>query len=133
METRTETANRPNTNTNLAATDHNKQQGNSLSNNQGNNKDQGDSGINGTVNNVIKQAKDTLNDGVEKVTKNTGEIYDSAIQYSKKNPGKAMGIALASGATIGFLLGRSSKSRYDDSLWGAVTTAALRAAISRWR
>jgi ElaB/YqjD/DUF883 family membrane-anchored ribosome-binding protein len=120
METRTET-NRPNTSTHLSTPDTSKSQGN-------NKTQQGD----GNVNNVIKQAKDTLNDGMEKVTKNTGEIYDSAIQYSKQNPGKAIGIALASGATLGFLIGRSSKSRYDDSLWGAVTTAALRAAIDRW-
>jgi len=88
---------------------------------------------NGTANTVIQQAKDTLNQSVDKVTKSTGQIYDSAIQYSKKNPGTAIGIALASGATLGFLLGRSSKSRFDDSLWGAVTTAALRAAVNRWR
>jgi len=93
----------------------------------------GDRAGDGTANTVIQQAKETLNHGVDKVTKSTGQIYDSAIQYSKKNPGTAIGIALASGATLGFLLGRSSKSRFDDSLWGAVTTAALRAAVDRWR
>jgi len=85
------------------------------------------------ANNVIKQAKETINQGVEKVSKGTGEMYDSAIQYSRKNPGKALGIALGSGVAVGFMLGRSSKSRYDDSLWGAVTTAALRTVINRWR
>jgi ElaB/YqjD/DUF883 family membrane-anchored ribosome-binding protein len=122
METRTETSNRPTTTTNtlLSSTDTNRQQPSSV-------KPQGD-GANG----VIQQAKETLNQGVEKVSQSTGQIYDSAIQFSKKNPGKAIGIALASGATLGFLLGRTSKHRYDDSLWGAVTSAALRAAINRW-
>jgi len=131
METRTESSNRPTTaaNTHLSTADTNKQH-QPQQQQQGNNKQQQQQGDGATG--VIKQAKDTLNQGVEKVSKSTGEIYDSAIQYSKKNPGAAIGIALASGATLGFLLGRSSKSRYDDSLWGAVTTAALRAAISRW-
>jgi ElaB/YqjD/DUF883 family membrane-anchored ribosome-binding protein len=122
METRTETSNRPITTSaaNLGTTDTSKQQQN-LQSRQGDGADS-----------VIQHAKDTLNNGVNKVSKSTGQIYDSAVQYSKKNPGTAIGIALASGATLGFLLGRTSKSRYDDSLWGAVTTAALRAAIDRW-
>ncbi len=122
METRTETSNRPNTHTSPSDL--------GLSQSK---QAQGDKGGNGSANTVIQQAKDTLGQGVDKVTKSTGQIYDSAIEYSKKNPGTAIGIALASGATLGFLLGRSSKSRFDDSLWGAVTTAALRAAVDRWR
>jgi ElaB/YqjD/DUF883 family membrane-anchored ribosome-binding protein len=121
METRTEMSNRPTTATStlLPTADTNRPQTNV--------KPQGD-GTSG----VIQHAKETLNQGVEKVSQSTGQIYDSAVQYSKKNPGKAIGIALASGATLGFLLGRTSKHRYDDSLWGAVTSAALRAAINRW-
>lgn len=120
METRTETANRPNTHLSTSDMDLSKPK-------------QTNGADNATASTVIQQAKDTLNQGVDKVTKSTGQIYDSAIQYSKKNPGTAIGIALASGATLGFLLGRSSKSRFDNSLWGAVTTAALRAAVDRWR
>jgi len=109
----------------------NKQQG--IQGQQGMQGHQGMQGQQGDgANGVIQQAKETLNQGVERVSKSTGQVYDSAIQYSKKNPGAAIGIALASGATLGFLLGRTSKSRYDDSLWGAVTSAALRAAIDRW-
>jgi len=97
METRTESSNRPTTaaNTHLSAGDTNKQQ---QSQQQGNNKQQQQQGDGATG--VIKQAKDTLNQSVDKVTKSTGEFYDSAIQYSKKNPGAAIGIALASGATL---------------------------------
>src|SRR5215831_7889676 len=100
METRTETSNRVTTGTGNAGT--------------------GGTRINDTTSNLISHAKDTINTGVEKITRGTSDVYDSAIQYSKKNPGAALGIAVGGGVVLGFILGRSSKSRFDDTLWGAV-------------
>ena len=114
METRTETTNRPNIQgggttgrTNAQAQD--------------------------TTGNILNTAKDTLNQGMEKINRSTSDAYEATIDYCKKNPGAALGIAIASGVTIGFLLGRSSKSRFDDTLLGAVATAAIRTALDRWR
>ncbi|HZS46481.1 MAG TPA: hypothetical protein VFC63_15500 [Blastocatellia bacterium] len=109
METRAETSNRTSTQTGNASTR-----------------------VNDTATNLINTAKDTLNTGVEKVTKSTTDVYDSAIKYSKQNPGTALAIALAGGVTLGFILGRSSKSRFDDTLWGAVATAAIKSALDYW-
>jgi len=80
---------------------------------------------------LIDQAKDTFNTGMHKVTKTTSDVFDSAVQYSKKNPGTALSIALASGVTLGFILGRSSKSRFNETLWGSIATACIRTALDR--
>ena len=108
METRTETSNRLNTQT-------------------------PSSRVSDTSAGLIDQAKDTFNTGMQKVTKTTSDVLDSAVQYSKKNPGTALSIALASGITLGFVLGRSSKSRFNDTLWGAIATTAIRTALDRLR
>ena len=55
------------------------------------------------------QAEKAVGDVYDKTAKAVGETYEQAKSYSKKNPDKALFIALGIGVGLGFLLGASSR------------------------
>jgi ElaB/YqjD/DUF883 family membrane-anchored ribosome-binding protein len=55
------------------------------------------------------QAEKAVGDVYDKAAKAVGETYEQAKSYSKKNPDKALFIALGIGVGLGFLLGASSR------------------------
>jgi ElaB/YqjD/DUF883 family membrane-anchored ribosome-binding protein len=56
------------------------------------------------------QAEKAVSDVYDKTVKAVGETYEQAKNYSRKNPDKAILIALGIGVGLGFLLGASSRS-----------------------
>ena len=58
---------------------------------------------------VYGQAEKAVGDVYDKTAKAVGETYEQAKSYSKKNPDKALLIALGIGVGLGFLLGASSR------------------------
>ena len=55
------------------------------------------------------QAEKAVGDVYDKTAKAVGETYEQAKSYSKKNPDKALFIALGIGVGLGLLLGASSR------------------------
>jgi len=55
------------------------------------------------------QAEKAVGDVYDKTAKAVGETYEQAKKYSRKNPDKAILIALGIGVGLGFLLGASSR------------------------
>ena len=55
------------------------------------------------------QAEKAVSDVYDKTAKAVGETYEQAKSYSKKNPDKALFIALGIGVGLGILLGASSR------------------------
>jgi ElaB/YqjD/DUF883 family membrane-anchored ribosome-binding protein len=55
------------------------------------------------------QAEKAVSDVYDKTAHAVGETYEQAKKYSKKNPDKALLIALGIGVGLGFLLGASSR------------------------
>ena len=58
---------------------------------------------------VYGQAEKAVSDVYEKTAQAVGETYEQAKNYSRKNPDKALLIALGIGVGLGFLLGASSR------------------------
>jgi len=55
------------------------------------------------------QAEKAVSDVYDKTAQAIGETYEQAKNYSRKNPDKAILIALGIGVGLGFLLGASSR------------------------
>ena len=55
------------------------------------------------------KAEQSVGDVYEKTAKVVGETYEQAKRYSRKNPDKAILIALGIGVGLGFLFGASSR------------------------
>jgi ElaB/YqjD/DUF883 family membrane-anchored ribosome-binding protein len=55
------------------------------------------------------QAEQTVSDVYDKTAEAVGKTYEQAKSYSRKNPDKAILIALGIGVGLGFLLGASSR------------------------
>ena len=55
------------------------------------------------------QAEKAVGNVYDKTAKAVGETYEQAKSYSRKNPDKALLIALGIGVGLGFLLGASSR------------------------
>jgi ElaB/YqjD/DUF883 family membrane-anchored ribosome-binding protein len=58
---------------------------------------------------VYGQAEKAVGDVIEKTAQAVGETYEQARIYSRKNPDKAILIALGVGVGLGFLFGASSR------------------------
>ena len=55
------------------------------------------------------KAEQSVGDVYDKTAKAVGETYEQAKRYSRKNPDKAILIALGIGIGLGFLFGASSR------------------------
>jgi ElaB/YqjD/DUF883 family membrane-anchored ribosome-binding protein len=55
------------------------------------------------------KAEQSIGDVYDKTAKAVGETYEQAKRYSRKNPDKAILIALGIGVGLGFLFGASSR------------------------
>ncbi len=58
---------------------------------------------------VLGQAEEAVSDAYDKTARVVGETYEQVKNYSSKNPGKTIFIALGVGAGLGFLLGASAR------------------------
>jgi len=58
---------------------------------------------------VHGQAEQAVSDVYDKTAQAVSETYEQAKNYSRKNPGKAILIALGIGVGLGFLFGASSR------------------------
>ena len=58
---------------------------------------------------VYEQAEQAVSDVYDKTAQAVSETYEQAKNYSRKNPGKTILIALGIGVGLGFLFGASSR------------------------